>query len=402
MAAIQQGSGVAGGLIDPAPAPVLAGPCGLRYDFNLGARLSLPPGNWRVRLSDVATHNTLFETAIEGGFVASGKKYYVPFRVEAWLDGEPVFDHTLSLSGREVLVQCPVGTLGDVLAWFPYADRFARQHGCRLSCSMSPALIPLFAGCYPEIRFLAPGEVDPGEFYATYYLGLFFDDDESAWQPADFRLVGLARTAGYILGVDPADTPARIDCPPGRPIAEPYACIAVQSTTQCKYWNNPQGWLEVVRALKARGLRVLCIDQKPCHGHGLTWTQLPNGAEDFTGDVPLAERARQLMHAELFVGLSSGLSWLAWSVGTPVVLISGFTHPTNEFFTPYRVFNPHACNSCWNDPRHRFDHADFFWCPRHQGSERQFECTRLITAAQVTDTIARVPARAQPARENDR
>ncbi len=76
----------------------------------------------------------------------------------------------------------------------------------------------------------------------------------------------------------------------------------------------------------------------------------------------------------------SGLSWLAWAAGCPVVLISGFTHPTNEFATPYRVINWHACNSCWNDPRHRFDHKDFLWCPRHAGTPRQFECTRLITA----------------------
>ena len=61
-------------------------------------------------------------------------------------------------------------------------------------------------------------------------------------------------------------------------------------------------------------------------------------------------------------------------------MISGFTHPTNEFATPYRVINWHACNSCWNDVRHRFDHKDFLWCPRHAGTPRQFECTRLITA----------------------
>ena len=30
----------------------------------------------------------------------------------------------------------------------------------------------------------------------------------------------------------------------------------------------------------------------------------------------------------------------------------------------------------------RFDHKDFLWCPRHQGTSRQFECTRLITSAQ--------------------
>jgi autotransporter strand-loop-strand O-heptosyltransferase len=78
-------------------------------------------------------------------------------------------------------------------------------------------------------------------------------------------------------------------------------------------------------------------------------------------------------------------------VGTPVVMISGFTHPANEFHTPYRVINYHACNSCWNDVRVRFDHKDFLWCPRHANTPRQFECTRLITAEAVKGAIRRIP-----------
>ena len=87
---------------------------------------------------------------------------------------------------------------------------------------------------------------------------------------------------------------------------------------------------------------------------------------------------------QLFVGLSSGLSWLAWAAGAPVVMISGFTHPTNEFATPYRVINWHTCNSCWNDDTAPFDAADrtdFLWCPRHKDTPRMFECSRLITVA---------------------
>jgi autotransporter strand-loop-strand O-heptosyltransferase len=72
-------------------------------------------------------------------------------------------------------------------------------------------------------------------------------------------------------------------------------------------------------------------------------------------------------------------------------MISGFTHPTNEFHTPYRVINYHACNSCWHDPKVRFDHKDFLWCPRHKGTPRQFECTRLITAEQVKAAIRKIP-----------
>ena len=147
----------------------------------------------------------------------------------------------------------------------------------------------------------------------------------------------------------------------------------------------------MIADLKARGYRVVCIDQKAEHGSGLIWTHIPNGVEDETGDRPLAERVRWLRHAAFFVGVSSGLSWLAWATGTPVVMISGFTHPTNEFHSPYRIINWHACNSCWNDVRLRFDHKDYMWCPRHAGTDRQFECSRLITSAQVIQTIERIP-----------
>ena len=81
-----------------------------------------------------------------------------------------------------------------------------------------------------------------------------------------------------------------------------------------------------------------------------------------------------------------------------MVLISGFTHPTNEFTTPYRVINWHTCNSCWNDPALRFKHDDFMWCPRHQDTPRHFECTRLITGANVIAHIDRALGPRTPAK----
>ncbi len=380
----------------PAPAefPTQQGPNGIRFDFNDGCRVMLPEGAhpWRVRLSDIDTGNILFETEIKAGRVNSTKRYFLRVRLEVWANGESVLRHDYSAAGREVLIQLPVGTLGDPLGWFPYAVKFGELHGCRLTCLMSDKLIPLFRDAYPDITFLTHDEVKPERYYATYSLGLFFDDKDFVHQPCDFRHVGLHRTAGYILGVDPTEVPPRIKLKDGsRPIAEPYVCIAVQSTTQSKYWNNPGGWREIVRFLKDAGYRVICIDLKPTHGFGLVWNHIPNGAEDETGDRPLQERARWLKHADFFIGLSSGLSWLAWAMGTPVVMISGFTHPTNEFETPYRVINYHACNSCWNDVRHRFDHRDFMYCPRHKDTPRQFECTRLITVDQVKAVVQRIP-----------
>jgi autotransporter strand-loop-strand O-heptosyltransferase len=374
----------------PAPLPTQRGPLGIKFDFNLGARVAIPEGKpWRVRLRDLDTGNILFESSPGASYINSTKRYFLRFGVEVFEDDKRIFQHEYDAAGEKVLVQFPVGTLGDIMGWFPYAVKFQQQHHCRLTCTMSELLIPLFKDAYPEIEFVGHDDVKPEQYYASYCIGLFFDDEDRVWQPCDFRLVGLHRTAGYILGVDPTEMPPKLGLvDDGPPIAEPYVVIAVQSTTQAKYWNNPHGWREVVAFLKGKGYRVICIDQKATHGFGIVWNQMPHGVEDHTGDRPLAERVRWMRHAKAFVGLSSGLSWLAWASGVPVVMISGFTHPTNEFGTPYRVINYHACNSCWNDVRHRFDHKDFLWCPRHANTPRQFECTRLITGSHVIATLS--------------
>ena len=71
--------------------------------------------------------------------------------------------------------------------------------------------------------------------------------------------------------------------------------------------------------------------------------------------------------------------------------MAGLGRWLTEFRTPYRVINWHACNSCWNDVRLRFDSRDYFWCPRQKDTPRQFECSKLITAAHVIATLRRIP-----------
>lgn len=378
--------------------PTQRGPRGILFDFNDGCRAVFPQTAhpWRVRLSDLDTGNILFETEFQGGRINSTKRYYVRFRLEVWQQGESVFVHDYNAADRDVLIRFPVDTVGDPLAWFSYAVKFKERHGCRLTCTMNPKMIALLRDSYPEIAFLVEPEAEKNRFYATYGIAVYYKGgaiyDHKDAAPCDFRQVGLHKAAGYILGVDPKEVPPNIVIPDdSRPIPEPYVCIAVQSTQQAKYWNNPGGWDEIVRFLRQAGYRVFCIDQKRTHGHGLVLNHMPAQAEDLTGDRPLLERARWLKYADFFIGLSSGLSWLAWTMRTPVVLISGMTHPTNEFVTPYRVINYHACNSCWNDPLASYDRTDFLTCARHKNTPRQFECTRLITAEQVKQTIRRIP-----------
>jgi autotransporter strand-loop-strand O-heptosyltransferase len=370
---------------------VFEGSLGIRYDFNDGARLWLPEGVWYVELSDADTGNILFASHVSGGWVQSSKKYYVRFKWSVWctkIDKKLVFHHVLDLKGRDVYIHCSVNTLGDTLAWFPMIEEFRKKHDCIIYYNVADYLACLFQNSYPHWNRVSVEVSSHKSWYATYHLSLFFNDHSYEHQPFDYHSFGLHQSAAHILGLNLswAIRPKLLLNAP-RQIKEPYVCIAVQATSQCKKWNNPSGWDDVVRALKSKGYRVLCIDKDHTHGADPIWTSKPKDAEDWTGNHSLMDRVALLQHADAFIGLSSGLSWLAWACRIPVVLISGFTLPLNEFKTPHRVFNVHTCNGCWNDVRHQFDHFDFFWCPRHRGTSREFECSRLITSQDVLNHV---------------
>ena len=368
---------------------------GIRFDFNDGIRILFPQNgkNYHVTFTDIDTGIILYSAdTVPGAYVTSVKKFFIRFRLIIHEKGgkEPIFTHDYDAENREVMIQLPVGTIGDSIGWFSYVERFQKKHKCKLICVMTPWIADVVKDQYPDITFIKAEETKNYSPYACYYMGLFFKGDVDH-QPIDFRYIGLHRTAGYILGVDPKDEPPRFNLSAPRKIKEKYVVIAAQSSSQAKYWNNPMGWLTVVQFLKDNGYRVICIDKEKVHGTGLYWNYIPYGVEDDTGDKPLQERIDMIKDADFFIGLSSGLSWLAWGCKVPVVMISGFTHPTNEFETPYRVINYHTCHSCWNDMRENFDHYDFLWCPRHKGTDRHFECTRLISAEQVITTIKKIP-----------
>ncbi len=224
--------------------PTQQGPRGISFDFNLGARVLVPEGTWKVRLSDLDTGDILFETDTKGAFVNSAKRFYVRFGVEIWEGAERILHHEFTARDREVLIQFPVGTLGDTIGWLPYTIRFKAVHCCRPTIALAEKFIGLFADVYPDVTFLSHEQVKTDRFYATYSIGLFFDDISNVWLPTDFRHVGLHRTAGYILGIDPAEEAPRIAAPEGetRPLEAPCVCIAVQASTACKIRNKPYGW----------------------------------------------------------------------------------------------------------------------------------------------------------------
>ena len=72
-----------------------------------------------------------------------------------------------------------------------------------------------------------------------------------------------------------------------------YVCISIQSSSQAKYWNYPNGWQTIVDYIKSEfGYSVVCIDKHKRFGNGQTMNELPKGVIDNTGNHPLTERAK--------------------------------------------------------------------------------------------------------------
>ncbi len=379
---------------NPGP-PLIEGPEGICYDFNYGCRVQVPVSGWIVRMTNLDTHHLLFSDTVEANeIVTSMRKYFIRFHLEVFDGQRLVFSHKFDARNKKVVVRKTDLSLGDALAWVPIFDAFREQHRCELHVSVDTHLQPLFREGYPHLNIATAEELENlTDVYATYYIGFMKPYVERDHQPTDPRVSSMQDAVAYQLGVPCQERRAHVVVQDkARVIAEPYVCIATQSTSQCKYWNNPDGWPVLIEHLKSRGYRVLCIDQHRQYGLPGRLNRMPEGAEDFTGNRPLQERASLLAHADFFVGLGSGLSWLAWAIGIPVVMISGFSHPSMEFQTPYRVINFHACNSCMNDTAISFGTGDFNWCPRRVGKPQPFQCTAVITpefVMRVVDNLIR-------------
>mgnify|MGYP003346616231 FL=1 len=110
-----------------------------------------------------------------------------------------------------------------------------------------------------------------------------------------------------------------------------------------------------------------------------------NGCYNFNENYSLRERISQLKGAEFYIGLGSGLSWLALASKISVALISGFFKKYAEFEDCYRILNENVCHGCFNE--FRLDGGNWNWCPKCENTDRQFECSKHITPDQVLQII---------------
>jgi FkbM family methyltransferase len=162
--------------------------------------------------------------------------------------------------------------------------------------------------------------------------------------------------------------------------------IAIHSTAQSKYWNNPKGWNLVVDFLKRRGYKVKLLSRE---GDDYMGNKHPKGIEQLTPG-PISKVIEELQKSEVFIGIGSGLSWLSWATNTPTILISGFSEGYSETQDKvYRITAPEGvCSGCYN--RYKLDAGDWNWCPDQKNTIRQFECSKSIQATTVINELKKI------------
>ena len=337
----------------------------------------------------------------------TSRRWYTSWKVIVKSFGEIIFEDSLDLENKKVLISSANFALGDSLCWIPYFKEFEKKNRCEVI--VQSGFNDLLKKYYPDIKWESLGtyDLDDDFFYASYRVGYGIDQQKhkkgietlniafqrgkdlksidigSVWnpdhQPNHPHLIPLQKIGSDALGLEYREIRPRFILPNSdRPMKEKYICISEFASSEgMKEWKNPIGWQKLVDLLNGEGFKVVSISKEKTNLKGVVKRN---------GDFSLVDRCYWLQHSEFFIGVSSGLSWLAWACGKKVVTISGATNMWNEFLEDnLRIINLESCHGCWNNPDYTDKLACFHssFCP----ADKNFECTRKISPSGVFDKI---------------
>jgi len=309
-----------------------------------------------------------YENTIKSNhWVKLNRQYFTSWHTKVWQDGTLIHDQFLNLTGKRVYIAFESKSLGDTIAWMPYVEEFRKKHQCTVICSTF--WNHLFD--YPEIEFVEPGNA-VHNLYALYRIGYFDNLDKNPFKPTQ---IPLQKTATAILGLDFVEMVPSIAYKPEVPKMGKYVTIATNSTSGCKFWTK-EGWQALINWLVSEGYEVYNVSKELNPFDNCTQITTPS----------LESKMDWIAGSSFFIGLSSGLAWLAWAMGKQVVMISNFTEDWNEF-SCIRITNKSVCHGCWNNQNFSFNPGDWNWCPVHKGTDKQFICHTSITADMVIAEI---------------
>ena len=297
-------------------------------------------------------------------WVKLNREYYTKWESKVFMNDKLIHHNVLDLEGKRVYISLASKSLGDTIAWAPYAYEFQKKHKCKviLSTFLNKILD------IPEIELVDPGTV-VHNVYAQYNIGWFYDSNKEPVLP---NTIKLQEAATKILGLEFKEIRPILKYESSKQLPDSkYVTIATNSTSGCKFWTK-EGWQGVINYLVNKGYRVINVS--------LEENEFDNCTQIINKNI--YDTMALIDHSEFFIGLGSGVSWLAWALGKQVVMINNFAADDHEFEC-IRVTNKSVCNGCWNNPNFKFDAGDWNWCPVFKNTPRHFECQRSISAKHV-------------------
>ena len=341
---------------------------------------------YHVKFIDSLTNKTLYECGISPNqWTKCSIRYFVNWRIEIenLSTGEVMIDR-FDPRGKIIRVSLDSSSLGDTIAWMPHVNEFTEKNDCVVILSTFKNFL-FDTTKYPKVKFVNPGVVYEN-IYADYIIGWFYDDFGVNFylNPREFKNIPLQAVTSDILGLPESSLKPHLQVNNKKsPLKSKYICIAIHSTAQAKYWNNPTGWQEITDHYKSKGYEVVVVSKEE---DGYMGNKNPKGVI-YMKDNSMDTLMTYLHNCEMFIGISSGISWLAWALNKKTVIISGFTKPVTEPLDDniIRIFDKSVCNGCFNS--HRLDAGDWNWCPINKGTSRQFECSKAITSDSVIAAI---------------
>ena len=279
-------------------------------------------------------------------------------------------------------------SIGDTIASTPYVSEYQKRHNVNVIFNINDPFIFLLNEVYENIQFI--GRNDIVEYDEKISIDYVFNKSIQS---------GYAEQLGF---ENPQYIRPVVSIPKLlRPIKNKYVALGVHSTCQIKYWNHPNGlisqgdstnWNELSAILRKRGYTPVTVEKDEMYGTPPFFNGVPSKSNKQIGKT-LLDAVNIINHSEFYIGLSSGMSWVAHALGKKVVIISNFTEDWNEFdlsLDDYiRITNKSVCHGCWNkvNVEHTFNKNDWYWCPLHKDTERQFECHKSITVNDVMEKI---------------
>jgi autotransporter strand-loop-strand O-heptosyltransferase len=289
---------------------------------------------------------------------------------------------------KRVYIHLLSNSIGDTIASTPYVSEYQKKHGVNVIFNINDPYIFLLNESYENIEFV--GRNDVVEYDEKIIIDYIFNKSIQG---------GYAEQLGF---ENPPYIRPVVSIPELlRPIKNKYIALGVHSTCQIKYWNHPNGlisqgdstnWNELSAILRKRGYTPVTVEKDETYGVPPFYNGVPSKSNKQIGKT-LLDAVNIINHSEFYIGLSSGMSWIAHALGKKVVMISNFTEDWNEFdlsLDDYiRITNKSVCHGCWNKVNvdFEFNKNDWYWCPLHKDTERQFECHKSITVNDVMEKI---------------